>query len=142
MVVQDVRGRGESTGVFDCIHDEEDAQATLEWITSQPWFSPEHGIGCLGMSYNGYCLYSTFKSPDIPIHPAVRAVVPINTTSRLSTMSYRDGPLHLELIIRWSGYLWTLTRDTTSLIKLARGIAWRGVAVLPGCCACLLSWPT
>jgi hypothetical protein len=50
VVVQDVRGRGESTGVFDCIHDEEDAQATLEWITSQPWYSPEYGIGCLGTS--------------------------------------------------------------------------------------------
>lgn len=81
-----------------------------------------------GMSYNGYCLYSTFKDPGKPIHPAVRAVVPINTTSRLSTMSYRDGPLHLELIIRWSGYLWTLTRDTTSLLKLVRarapGLGW------------------
>ena len=28
VVVQDVRGRGESTGVFDCIHDEEDAQVS------------------------------------------------------------------------------------------------------------------
>ncbi len=118
VVVQDVRGRGESTGVFDCIHDHEDSQATLEWITSQPWYSPEHGIGLLGMSYNGFVLYETFKDPAWPIHPAVKAVVPINTTSRLSTMSYRDGPLHLELIIRWSGYLWTLTRDTTSLLAL------------------------
>jgi hypothetical protein len=82
------------------------------------------------MSYNGYCLYSTFKTPSIPIHPAVKAVVPINTTSRLSTMSYRDGPLHLELIIRWSGYLWSLTRDTTSLIKLVR--ACRAVGRGPG----------
>lgn len=118
VVVQDVRGRGESTGVFDCIHDHEDSQATLEWITSQPWYSPEHGIGLLGMSYNGFVLYETFKDTAWPIHPAVKAVVPINTTSRLSTMSYRDGPLHLELIIRWSGYLWTLTRDTTSLLAL------------------------
>lgn len=118
VVVQDVRGRGESTGVFDCLHDHDDGQATLEWITSQPWYSPEHGIGLLGMSYNGFVLYSTFKDPAIPVHPAVKAVVPINTTSRLSTMSYRDGPLHLELIIRWSGYLWTLTRDTTSLLAL------------------------
>ncbi len=118
VVVQDVRGRGESTGVFDCIHDEEDSQATLEWITSQPWYSADHGIGLLGMSYNGFVLYETFKDTGKPCHPSVKAVVPINTTSRLSTMSYRDGPLHLELIIRWSGYLWTLTRDTTSLLAL------------------------
>lgn len=87
------------------------------------------------MSYNGYCLFSTFKDPSVPIPPAVRAVVPINTTSRLSTMSYRDGPLHLELIIRWSGYLWALTRDTTSLLKLVR--------VISGCSVgAKLAWST
>jgi hypothetical protein len=35
VICQDVRGRGESTGVFDCITDYEDGQATLEWISSQ-----------------------------------------------------------------------------------------------------------
>lgn len=35
VMVQDVRGRGESTGVFDCITDYEDGQATLNWIMSQ-----------------------------------------------------------------------------------------------------------
>ena len=35
VLVQDVRGRGESTGVFDCIYDYDDGQATLDWIISQ-----------------------------------------------------------------------------------------------------------
>lgn len=118
MVVQDVRGRGESTGVFDCITDYEDGMATLSWITSQvrrstrtgspfphpcqmlthavrlcvmhqPWYSPDHGVGLLGLSYNGFVLWSTFR--EGPVHPAVRAVVPINTTSRSGRHGRRSG---------------------------------------------------
>jgi hypothetical protein len=55
------------------------------------------------------------------VHPAVKAVVPVNTTCRLTSINYRDGPLHLELVVRWSGYLWSLTRDTYSLLVLVRG---------------------
>lgn len=54
--------------------------APFSWSSVQPWYSAEHGVALLGLSYNGFVLWSTFK--EGPPHPAVRAVVPINTTSR------------------------------------------------------------
>jgi len=35
MIVQDVRGRCESTGTFDLLHEYDDARDTIEWIMSQ-----------------------------------------------------------------------------------------------------------
>ncbi|MBA0084777.1 MAG: CocE/NonD family hydrolase, partial [Acidobacteria bacterium Pan2503] len=52
VVVQDVRGRYESEGVFEQLrHEPEDGDDTLNWIASQTWSNGK--IGMIGGSYLG-----------------------------------------------------------------------------------------
>ena len=52
VVVQDVRGRGDSSGVFRGFAQEAaDGSATLAWLRQQPWCNGR--IGCYGFSYQG-----------------------------------------------------------------------------------------
>ncbi len=52
VVVEDVRGRYESEGVFDPLHQEPaDGDDTLNWIARQPWSNGK--IGMTGGSYRG-----------------------------------------------------------------------------------------
>ena len=164
VIVMDVRGRGESEGVFDCLYDYDDSQETLIWLQTQPWFDPKLGVALLGLSYNGFVAFSTLKNnshqyisnplynralqetmskrkqtskgqyivkpPPVIPSTIVRCIVPINSTSRLSTIQWRDEALGLELVTRWCGYLSCLTRGTHSIIstvyQLYKGLVYLG----------------
>jgi len=52
----------------------------------------------MGLSFNGFCAWSALKKGTIPA--CIKAIVPCNTSSRLSTCTYRDGPLHIGLVVR------------------------------------------
>jgi uncharacterized protein len=50
LVVQDVRGRGDSEGTFGFhLVDEEDGYDTVEWLANQPWSNGR--VGMMGVSY-------------------------------------------------------------------------------------------
>ncbi len=52
VVIQDVRGRYDSTGSFAPVKQErEDGPITVDWIEKHPWYDPEKGIGIIGISY-------------------------------------------------------------------------------------------
>lgn len=52
MVIQDVRGRYDSTGTFEPVRQErEDAPLTVEWVEKQPWYDRDKGVGIIGISY-------------------------------------------------------------------------------------------
>jgi len=74
LVVQDVRGRGDSHGVFyPLIHERQDGLDTLDWIAAQPW--SDGRVVMFGGSYGGWTqLYAAGTN-----HPALVGVVPTVT---------------------------------------------------------------
>jgi putative CocE/NonD family hydrolase len=85
-IVQDVRGRGDSEGVFyPLIHETEDGSDTLDWIASQPW--SDGRVVMVGGSYLGWTqLYAACSG-----NPHLTALVPMVTPSdpdRSFPMSY------------------------------------------------------
>ncbi len=72
VVVQDVRGRYDSDGVWEPFFNERtDGLATQEWLASQDFC--DGSIVLMGRSYEGFCVWiSAFDH-----HPAVKALVPI-----------------------------------------------------------------
>lgn len=60
VVIQDVRGRGESDGEFDVFFQEdEDGYDTVEWVAQQPWCNGK--VGLMGGSYLGYVQWAAAK---------------------------------------------------------------------------------
>ncbi len=60
-VVQDVRGRGDSDGVFEkFVHEEEDGFDTVEWVATQPWC--DGSVGFCGQSYSANCALLPLRS--------------------------------------------------------------------------------
>jgi putative CocE/NonD family hydrolase len=71
VVVQDVRGRGDSEGVFRPLEQEvQDGYDTLAWIASQSWSNQR--IGMLGASYLGIAQWKAALSGS----PYLRAISP------------------------------------------------------------------
>ncbi len=72
MVVEDVRGRYQSEGVFDPFHQEtNDGEDTLNWIARQPWSNGR--IGMVGGSYLGIVQWKAALSGN----PHLKAIFPV-----------------------------------------------------------------
>lgn len=72
VVVQDVRGRYESEGVFEQFHHEPvDGDDTLNWIASQPWSNGK--IGMIGGSYVGITQWKAAWRNN----PHLKAIFPV-----------------------------------------------------------------
>src|SRR5581483_11422632 len=60
VVLQDVRGRVDSDGVFDAMTQEgPDGAAAVEWCAKQPWSNGR--VAMLGASYNGYVQWAAAR---------------------------------------------------------------------------------
>lgn len=71
VVVQDVRGRGHSTGLFrQLLQEENDTEDLLNWMMRQPWFDGRAGL--FGGSYPGIAAWRGALSQ----HPSIRAIAP------------------------------------------------------------------
>jgi len=96
VVVQDVRGRFDSEGVFNPYFQERaDGLDTLAWISAQPWFNGK--VGTWGPSYLGIVQWVIADAPQ------VAAMVPTVTSARLHNIIFPDGVLDLGLVLRWMG---------------------------------------
>ncbi|MEO7966668.1 MAG: CocE/NonD family hydrolase, partial [Gemmatimonadaceae bacterium] len=73
-VVQDVRGRGDSDGIFyPLLNEAKDGYDTIGWLATQPWSNGK--VGMLGGSYLGWAqLYAAAEKP-----PALAALIPAVT---------------------------------------------------------------
>src|SRR6185295_11478929 len=77
LVLQDVRGRGDSEGEFGYWFAEiEDGYDTVEWLAAQPWSTGK--VGMLGLSYAGSTQW--LASKDRPPHLA--CIVPAGAGGR------------------------------------------------------------
>lgn len=71
MVSQDVRGRGESEGVWTPFFNErKDGYDTIDWISKQPW--SDGNVGMIGGSYVGWVQWWA----AVEAHPALKCIIP------------------------------------------------------------------
>ncbi|MHB8718491.1 MAG: CocE/NonD family hydrolase, partial [Candidatus Dormibacteria bacterium] len=97
MVLQDVRGRHGSSGLFDLgASDRRDGAETVEWIAKQPW--SDGRISMHGISYAGHTQLQAARA-----HPSgLRSIAPIRCPAwwRPLTM-HEGGALMLALAAHW-----------------------------------------
>ncbi len=127
VVIQGVRGRFRSGGVFEpFVNERDDGRATLDWIAAQPWF--DGNLGMWGASYVGYTQWAV--AADAP--PYLRAIVPIVSASRPSQAFYPQGSFSYEFALRWAHLLTLSDRPGHGLDRatLARLVSPRAQAAL------------
>lgn len=91
VVVQDVRGRYASAGVFNPYRDEgKDGYDTIEWAASQTWSNGS--VGTFGLSYPGAVQWlAAIESP-----PHLKAMAPAMTFSSPRNFFYMNGVFDLS----------------------------------------------
>jgi putative CocE/NonD family hydrolase len=86
VVLQDVRGRYGSGGVFEAYRQEgKDGYDTIEWAARQPW--SDGAVGTFGLSYPGAVQW--LAAVERP--PSLKAMVPAMTFSTPETFWYSGG---------------------------------------------------
>ena len=97
IVVQDVRGRYGSDGVFAAYENEgRDGYDTIEWAAKQPWSNGK--IGTFGLSYPGAVQWlAAVENP-----PHLMAMVPAMTFSSHRNFFYAGGTFDLS----WIEWIW------------------------------------
>lgn len=107
VIVQDVRGRFESTGLFEpFVNEVADGCATLDWITRQAWFNGV--LGMWGQSYLGYVQWAIATQTPQPL----KAIVPIITASQFVSVIRPEGAFALDTMLRW-----TYLVDTIDIVR-------------------------
>lgn len=98
-VVQDVRGKWGSEGVFEPnLNKNEiaDGYDTIDWIARQPWSNGR--VGMWGESYYGFTSWAGATSQ----HPALVAIAPGDITVDRVKATFRGGALQLNTVGLWS----------------------------------------
>jgi hypothetical protein len=101
VVIQDVRGRGDSDGEFYAFRNEaEDGFQTVEWAASLP--KSNGAVGMYGFSYQGSTqLLAASQKP-----PSLKAIAPHMTAFDLySGWFYRDGLLQQASTLGWGNQM-------------------------------------
>ena len=98
-VVQDVRGKWGSEGVFEpnLAHNEiSDGHDTIDWIAKQSWSNGR--VGMWGESYFGF----TSWAGAVTRHPALVAIAPGDITVNRFKATFRGGALQLNTVGMWA----------------------------------------
>ncbi len=98
-VVQDVRGKWGSEGVFEpnmAANEINDGYDTIDWIARQPWSNGR--VGMWGESYFGFTSYAGAVSR----HPALAAVAPGDIMVSRYAGTFRNGALQLNTVGLWA----------------------------------------
>lgn len=117
VIVQDVRGRFDSSGEFEpYVNEQADGIATVEWLRRQTWFNGQ--IGTWGPSYLGITQWAIADNI-----PEIQAMVPIVTATRMYPIMYPDGVLNFGLLTRWLAIFHLLDQSY-------HGSTWAGLRTL------------
>lgn len=104
----DIRGRGNSEGVFDplSVQDGKDGYDLVEWLAKQPWCDGK--VGMWGGSYAGFAQWATAK--EFPPHLAT--IVPV-----ASPHVFRDYPTNKGIDAPYNAQWMVLTGGRTDQDK-------------------------
>ncbi|MFE4082445.1 CocE/NonD family hydrolase [Paenarthrobacter sp. YIM B13468] len=121
MVIQDVRGRYASEGVWEPLrHEGQDGADTVEWAAELPGAN-----GSVGMVGGSYCGHTQWRAA-IEQPPALKAITPLMTWSEpREALVARGGATQISVITAWSmaaGFDW-LSRQGLSDADLADRVA-------------------
>lgn len=96
VVIQDVRGTGESGGTFSFLSQEpSDAEETAWWILSQPWCNGTLGI--IGVSYLASASIAIASVFPEQVKAAVWVTIPVSA----DTLTWQGGALRLHHALPW-----------------------------------------
>lgn len=98
-VVQDVRGKWASEGVFEpnkIANEIPDGYDTIDWICREPWSNGR--VAMWGESYFGFTSYAAAASK----HPNLRCIAPGNITVDRYRATFRAGALQLNAVGIWA----------------------------------------
>ncbi|MDB5077947.1 MAG: hypothetical protein JWO42_4126 [Chloroflexi bacterium] len=97
VVIQDVRGRYKSGGVFNPFFQEiEDGYDSVEWCASQPWSTDS--VGMYGASYVGAVQWLAAMAQP----PHLKCIVPMFTSSDYyEGWTYQGGALQWGFMVSW-----------------------------------------
>ena len=96
-VVQDVRGKFSSEGVFDpMVHEVEDGFDTVTWISRQPWCDGR--VGMWGESYYGF----TALAAAVAAPPALLCIAPGDIASDRHRIWFRQGAFLINPVGPWA----------------------------------------
>lgn len=128
VVVQSSRGTNGSTGTFEAFrHDGEDAQTTVAWLRTQPWFSGK--FATFGSSYVGYTQWALAMNPPPELAAMVVSIAPINPR----TLVHHSGSFAYETML---GFISVMPEPPSRILMLlgqarrAKAI-WDAAAALP-----------
>lgn len=97
-VIQDVRGRWGSEGVYEpFVNEGKDGYETLDWVAAQPWC--DGNIGMTGESYYGYTQWAV-----APLgHPNLKCIAPGDTAADIyASWIYNDNAFCLSTMGGWA----------------------------------------
>jgi uncharacterized protein len=121
VVIQGVRGRGESGGTHDpLVWEREDGIDTLRWLARQPWFDGR--LGMWGGSYFGYTQWVLADQAD----PGPSALLVQLASTSFYDMFYHGGAFALE-----TGLYWALRSGGTRDVAVTAAELDRGYGRLP-----------
>ncbi|MBT8069071.1 MAG: CocE/NonD family hydrolase [Gammaproteobacteria bacterium] len=100
----DIRGTGESEGLFDDEYSEQelsDAEQVIDWISRQHWCNGQ--VGMVGISWGGFnALQLAFRQP-----PALKAVITLcSTDDRFNEDVHFAGGCLLNDNLDWAAFFW------------------------------------
>lgn len=115
VVVQDVRGTGDSGGVFDPFrHEAADGAATIEWAATQGFC--DGNVATYGFSYQG-----TDQVAAAALRPAgLRAIAPMMCGASFYELVYEDGCLLVDHATRWAAQLGAIADGVVRTVDPSR----------------------
>ena len=101
----DIRGTGESGGLFDDEYSEQelaDAEEVIAWLSRQPWCNGS--VGMVGISWGGFnALQVAYRQP-----PALEAIITIcSTDDRFNEDIHFAGGCLLNDNLDWAAFFWS-----------------------------------
>ena len=101
----DLRGTGESEGLFDDEYSEQelsDAEETIHWLSQQPWC--DGNVGMVGISWGGFnALQLAYRQPL-----ALKAIITIcSTDDRFNEDIHFAGGCLLNDNLDWASFFWS-----------------------------------
>lgn len=104
----DLRGAGESEGLFDDEYSEQelsDAEQVIHWISQQAWC--DGNVGMVGISWGGFnALQVAYRQP-----PALKAIITLcSTDDRFNEDIHFAGGCMLNENLDWASFFWAYSQ--------------------------------